>query len=68
MILQNEPVAKEVTPLLLTVRETAKALAVCEKTIANLTNRGDLRPVRIGRAVRYDPAELRAFIERRKAG
>ena len=52
--------------LLLTIREAAGALAVCEKTISNLMKDGRLRAVRIGRAVRIDVAELRAFIEARK--
>jgi hypothetical protein len=55
------------TRLLLTPRETAKALAVCEKTLWSITApRGPLLAVRIGRAVRYDLADLRAFIDGRK--
>jgi hypothetical protein len=55
------------TRLLLTPREAAAALAVCEKTLWSITQpRGDLRAVRIGRAVRYDMADLRTFIEHRK--
>jgi hypothetical protein len=55
------------TRLLLTPREAAVALALCEKTLWSVTQpRGDLRAVRIGRAVRYDVADLRTFIEQRK--
>jgi excisionase family DNA binding protein len=52
--------------LLLTMREAAVALAVCEKTVSNLIRDGQIRALRIGRAVRIDVAELREFIEGRK--
>lgn len=54
--------------LLLTPREAAKALSVCEKTLWTLTKRGELQAVRIGRAVRYDVTGLQAFINQRKGG
>lgn len=55
--------------LLLTVREAAAALSVCEKTLWSLTApRGPLPAVRLGRSVRYDVTDLRAFIERAKGG
>lgn len=54
---------------LLTVREAAAALSVCEKTLWNLTApRGPLPAVRLGRSVRYDAADLQAFIKRAKGG
>ena len=52
--------------LLLTPREAAKALSICEKTIYTLTKSGELPAVRIGRSVRYALEDLRAFIERTK--
>jgi excisionase family DNA binding protein len=49
--------------LLLTPREAADALSVCEKTLWSMTApRGDLRPTKIGRAVRYSVAELERWI------
>lgn len=54
------------TRLLITPREAAKALSVCEKTLWSLTKRGELPAVRIGRAVRYDVSDLQAFIDRQK--
>jgi len=53
--------------LLLTPRAAAQALAIGERTLWNLTNRGELPCVRLGRSVRYDPADLRRFIEAQKA-
>jgi excisionase family DNA binding protein len=47
--------------LLLTPREAAKMLSLCEKTLWSLTKRGELPAVRIGRSGRYDVADLQAF-------
>ena len=55
--------------LLLSARETAKALGVCEKTLWSMTRpRGDLPCVCIGRRVLYDPADLQAWIAKQKRG
>ena len=54
-------------PLLLTVNQASAALAVCSKTLWALTRDGRLPCVRIGRAVRYDLADVRAFIDRAKS-
>lgn len=51
---------------LLTLREAASLLRVCDKTIWNLTKRGKLAAVRIGVSVRYDADDVRDFIERQK--
>lgn len=53
-------------PKLLTAREAAKALAVCERTLAALTSRGEIPVIRIGRAIRYDPRDLMEWIEKSK--
>jgi hypothetical protein len=42
-------------------------LAISERTLWELTNRADLPCVRLGRAVRYDPADLADWVERRKS-
>ena len=52
--------------LLLTAAEAAKSLAISERMLRYLTADGDIQCVRIGRAVRYDPADLRAWIDRQK--
>lgn len=51
--------------LLLTSRETAKALSTSEKTLYTLTKQGDIPAVRFGRSVRYDLEDLRQWIKRR---
>jgi excisionase family DNA binding protein len=52
--------------LLLTVRQAAEALSICEKSLWNLTKRGDLPAVRIGKSVRYTLEDLQSFIGRSK--
>ena len=56
-------IEKNETRLLLKPREAARCLAVSERLLRDLTNRSDLPCVRIGRAVRYDPADLEAWID-----
>lgn len=53
---------------LLTSREAAAILSVSARTLWTLTNEGDRPSVRVGHSVRYDPADLRAWIERQKTG
>jgi hypothetical protein len=50
--------------LLLTPRDAAQALSVCEKTLWSVTvPRGQLRAVRIGRLVRYSIDDLRHYAD-----
>lgn len=60
------PAPAPMPKLLVTPREAAKVLSVCEKTLFTLNKRGELPAVRIGRAVRYAVADLQAFINRQK--
>ena len=53
-------------PVLLAPRDAARTLAISERTLWTLTHRGDISAVRIGRAVRYDLADLRQFVARAK--
>ena len=53
--------------MLFTAPEAAKALAISPRTLWSLTDSGEIPAVRIGRAVRYDPSDLRAWIDRRKS-
>ncbi|MCL5280495.1 MAG: helix-turn-helix domain-containing protein [Planctomycetes bacterium] len=55
-----------VEPLLLTVRQAAKTLSISERTLFTLTQDGDIPAVRFGRSVRYDPVDLRAWINSAK--
>jgi excisionase family DNA binding protein len=55
-------------PLLLTEREAAKILAISQRTLWDLTDRGAVPCVRLGRSKRYAVAELRAYVELLRAG
>jgi excisionase family DNA binding protein len=54
-------------PLLLTAREAARSLAISERKLWELTKRKLIPCVRIGRAVRYSPLDLQAWIEAQKS-
>jgi excisionase family DNA binding protein len=58
---------KSTTPVcLLKPREAADVLGICARSLWTLTQREELPCVRIGRSVRYDMADLVAFIEAKK--
>ena len=63
--MSNDP---SVPTLLLSVAETSKALRLSPRKIWSLTASGELPSIRIGRSVRYDIADLRAFIDAQKKG
>jgi excisionase family DNA binding protein len=48
--------------LLLSPRDAAKALCVCEKTLWTLTKQGEIPVVRMGRSVRYSLDDLKLWI------
>jgi excisionase family DNA binding protein len=52
------------TRLLISGREAAKLLSVCERTLYMLTKAGEIPAVRIGRAVRYSVDELQGWVKR----
>lgn len=52
--------------LLLNATEAADALSIGTRKLWELTNCGDIPCVRIGRAVRYDPEDLKSWIQRNK--
>lgn len=54
-------------PQLLTALQAAECLAVSARTLWTLTSRGEIPCVRMGRSVRYDAADPRAFIAGRKS-
>ena len=63
---QGCTVEPTVPKLLLTPKEASRALAVSEKTLWTYTKSCNIPVVRIGRAVRYDPEDLKKFIQNRK--
>lgn len=55
---------KPVTRLLLTPYEVAEAMAISERKLWQITQLGCVPVVRVGRCVRYRPADLAEWIER----
>ena len=51
-----------IEPMLLTARQAARILSISERTLWSLTKDRQIPAVRIGRAVRYDPGDLRRWI------
>ena len=49
--------------LLVSPRECAKILSLCEKTVWNLTKRGEIPCLKIGRSVRYSLPVLEAWVK-----
>ena len=56
----------QLTPLLLRVEEAAKILGLSPHYIRKLADRGDLPKVKLGSRTLFDPADLRAFVEKAK--
>ncbi len=56
------------TQVLLNRRQVAARLGTCTETVSRLVRRGELPAVRIGRALRFMPDEVAAFVERRRQG
>lgn len=51
---------------LLTTGETADILGITDRTVRTLVRTGSLPAVRFGRSVRFDPADVRNFIDAAK--
>jgi excisionase family DNA binding protein len=64
-IVHTDPSA---TPLLLTIPEAARLLAVGRSTLYELINEGRLRPAHICRSVRIPVEELREFVTAMREG
>ena len=45
----------------------AEFLNICERSLWSLTDRREIRAVRMGRSVRYDRSDLRNYIEHAKS-
>lgn len=59
------PSGADQAPLLLTVTEAARVLALGRTSVYQLIWDGELNPVRIGRSVRFTIAELERFVDER---
>ncbi len=53
---------------LLTVRQTAEILLVCDKTVRRLINAELLRAMRVGRSLRISDDDLQVYLARCRQG
>ena len=51
---------------LLTVKEVAEKLRITRPTLHRLTKSGGLKSIKVGTRVRYDSADIQAFLEDQK--
>jgi predicted DNA-binding transcriptional regulator AlpA len=69
VLLMPDVIPAATAPLLLTRRAAAAVLSISERTLWSLTwPRGPIRPVRIGRSVRYSADALQTWVEAQGAG
>ncbi len=55
-------------PLLLSPRDAARALSVCERTLYGLTvPRGDIPVIKVGGVVRYSVSDLREWARKKSS-
>ena len=58
---------RTIEPILLTARQASRLLNISDRTLYARSADGSIPVVRIGnRGIRYDPADLRRWIERAK--
>ena len=58
----------EAHKLLVTAKQAAQSLAISERTLWELTRRGEIPRLKIGASVRYDLRDLQAWIDKKKGG
>jgi excisionase family DNA binding protein len=61
---KSGPASASLNSLLLTIAQTAVALAVSERTVENLISRAELVSVRVGRCRRIPKSALEAYVAR----
>jgi excisionase family DNA binding protein len=63
---ENIAMAAEVPPLLVSVRNAARILAVGRTTVYELIGAGELEAIQIGRSRRVPVSSLEDFVQRRR--
>jgi len=59
---------QRVTPILLSLKDAARALAVSDRSLWEWTKAGKVPHVRLGRRVLYSPDDLRRWVEGQRRG
>ena len=57
----------EISPLLITRNQACEVLAISERTLDRLAKSGEIKPMRIGRSIRYHLDEIRRFVDEQKS-
>jgi excisionase family DNA binding protein len=53
---------------LLSINAVAELLGVSRASVYTLIHRGELIPIRVGERVRFDPADVRAYLDQHREG
>ena len=59
--------SKALAPLL-SINEVAAILGVSRTSVYTLIQAGELAPIRVGERARFDPIDVRAYLERHREG
>jgi excisionase family DNA binding protein len=59
------PEADVLSPLL-SIHELSELLGISRPTVYALVRRGEFVPIRVGERMRFDPADVRAYLERNR--
>lgn len=52
----------------LTIAEVAGVLGISRGSVYTLIRSGELHPIRVGQRARFEPADVRAYLERNREG
>jgi excisionase family DNA binding protein len=63
---QNVTASADVLSPLLSINEVATLLGISRKTLYALIRRGELVPIRVGERARFEPADVRLYLERNR--
>jgi hypothetical protein len=66
--LKRDTQSETIPRLLIDVRDAAKALSICERTLATMTKSGEIPHTRLRGRVLYAPHVLRAWIDGQTQG
>jgi excisionase family DNA binding protein len=61
------PNRSELEPLL-TIQRVCELLAISKQTLYRLIAAGELSPTRVGERLRFEPADVRRYLERQREG
>ena len=53
---------------LLTIADVARTLGISRGSVYGLMRTGELFPIRVGQRARFEPADVRAYLERHREG